>query len=489
MKRPDSLQRLTAWLPQIVLILCLLQPCMDVLSFWLERAGSSNTITLALRFGVLFFMVFLGFLLSDRRKYYFITAAVLLVFTLCHVAACISAGYVSPLEDLTNLVRIYQLPLTALSFITYLRREPRCLEAIKRGFFWCFILILAVELLSVVTGTNPYTYPNKTLGILGWFYFANAQSAILSMLVPVAIVFVLEKKSFHPLSALAICLAAFGVLYFFATRLSYASLLGCGAALTLSLLILRKTKGYPACRAAFVLLLCTALAAGCYRLSPMYRNAQMVADNLVLKQEDIDTMVASDTAAAAEAGLTGEERQLASLRSAYEKYLPGPTQRFGLARTAELYRYSTDAGVIADVRLERLNFCRMLRKDSPRSASFFGMELGRMSQDGVVYDVENDFHGIFYLCGGVGLALMLAFLLWFLLRIGVVLCRSFREYFTLEAVGFGIALLCCLAHAYFTAGVLRRPNTTFYMALVLAAVYHLTRRTPKKIEKNNEDSI
>lgn len=462
---------------------------MDVLSFWLERSGISNTVTLFLRLGVLSFMVFLGFLLSDRRKDYFITAAVLVAFTLCHAAACMSAGYVSPLGDLTNLVRIYQLPLTTLSFITYLRRESRCLEAIEKGFFWCFMVILAVEVLSVVTGTNPYTYPNKALGILGWFYFANAQSAILSMLVPVAIVFVLEKKHFAPLPTLAIGLAGFGVLYFFATRLSYASLLGTGAALTLSLLILRKTKGYPACRAIFILLLCTILAAGCYRLSPMYQNAQMVADNLVLKQEDIDAMVVSDTAAAAEAGLTEEERQLASLRSAYEKYLPGPTQRFGLARTAELYRYSTDAGVIADVRLERLNFCRMLLEDSPQSASFFGMELGRMSQDGVTYDVENDFHGIFYLCGGVGLGLMLVFLLWFFLRIGVVLCRNFHEYFTLEAAGFGIALICCLAHAYFTAGVLRRPNTTFYMALVLAAVYHLTRRMPKQIDKNNEVSI
>ena len=483
MERTVLSQRLAGRLPLIVFLLCLLQPCMDVLSFWLERAGISNAITLALRLGILFFMVFLGFLLTDRRKYYYMTAALLLAFTLCHVAACISAGYVSPLEDLTNLVRIYQLPLTALAFITYLRREPRCLEAMKRGFFWCLMVILAVELLSIATGTNPYTYPNKALGILGWFYFANAQSAILSMLVPVAIVFVLEKKDFHPLFALAICLAGFGVLYFFATRLSYAALLGTGIALTLSLLILRKTKGYPACRAAFVLLLCTVLAAGCYRLSPMYRNTQMVADNLALKQEDIDTMVASDTAAAAEAGMTEEERQLASLRSAYEKYLPGPTQRFGLARTAELYRYSTDAGVIADVRLERLNFCRMLLEDSPRSAVFFGMELGRMSQDGVTYDVENDFHGIFYLCGGVGLGLMLVFLLWFLLRIGVVLFRNFREYFTLEAVGFGIALICCLAHAYFTAGVLRRPNTTFYMALILAAVYHLTRRNPESLDK------
>ena len=41
---------------------------------------------------------------------------------------------------------------------------------------------------------NPYTYRDqKTVGVCGWFYFANSQSAILTMLVPVSLCFVLEK--------------------------------------------------------------------------------------------------------------------------------------------------------------------------------------------------------------------------------------------------------------------------------------------------------
>ena len=40
------------------------------------------------------------------------------------------------------------------------------------------------------------------------------------------------------------------------------------------------------------------------------------------------------------------------------------------------------------------------------------------------------------------------------------LIKDFRKYFTVEAGAFGIALCLCLVYAYFTAGVLRRPNAS-----------------------------
>lgn len=467
--------RLATRLPQIVLILCLLQPCLDVLSYWLDHAGLSNTPTLLLRFALLGCMVLLGFLLTERRGYYFITAGILAVYTAGHLFFCWKNGYMDPVGDLTNLVRIYQLPLITLSFITCLRRNEKCLSSIRLGFTLSLGLILLVELLSVLTGTNPYTYPNKSIGLLGWFYFANAQSAILSMLVPVAVAFLLERFRYHPLWSFLCSLAAFAMLYFFATRLAYAALLGTAVAFFVALLLLKKLQKSPSGRAAVTLLLCAILAVGLVSFSPMEKNSEMVAANKILKQADIDALVAADAAAAEAEGLSGDELRLASLRSAYEKYLPGPTGRYGLERTAAVYDHSTDAGVLADERLQKLNYCRMLLEDQPISR-LFGLELADMTFDGEIYDVENDFHGIYYLCGAVGLALLLVFLLWFLWRILAALFRDFKGRFTMETVGYGVALICSLAHAYFTAGVLRRPNTTFYLAVILAAVWALTRK-------------
>ena len=44
---------LTSRLPQLMMALILLQPVLDILSFWQDQIGEDNTLTLALRFGML----------------------------------------------------------------------------------------------------------------------------------------------------------------------------------------------------------------------------------------------------------------------------------------------------------------------------------------------------------------------------------------------------------------------------------------------------
>ncbi len=475
MKLSRTRQGSNSWLPTFMLILCVIQPLLDVASFWLDRLGLSNAPTTVLRFLMLALVVGVGFVLSERKGYYLGLAGILAALTAGHIIACSQWGYGAPLADLANTLRIYQLPMMTLSFITMVRKDPACIESIKKGFLICLLLCAGVELLSVITDTNPYTYRDqKTVGICGWFYFANSQSAILTMLVPVSICYVLEKTK-KTLPTVLVSVTGLGVLYFFATRLAFAALIGTGFGVAICLLFFRKTMDVK--KPVIILLICTVVALAAVPLSPMVKNDMLVARNKILKQQDIDAMVAADEAAAIEAGLEGEELAVARLSSAYGKYLAGPAGHFGLERTAKLYNCSTDAGDIADVRRARLNFCKMLLEDQPGLSFWFGMEREDMSHDGITYDVENDLHGIFYLCGVVGLVLMLLFLGWFLFRIGAALLHNFQTVFTLQAVGCGIGILCCLVHAYCTAGVLRRPNVTFYLAALLAVSYGLTQKT------------
>ena len=475
MKRSDFVLRL----PAFVFILCVLQPCLDVLSYWLDAMGTGNALTTLLRFAMLAVVVLVGFFLSQRKGYYFALAAVLAALTAGHVAACVADGYHAMVDDLANMLRIYQLPLMTLAFITFIRLNSACLTSVRSGFLWSLLIIAVVEVLSVVTGTNPWSYPNKEVGILGWFYFANSQSAILSTIVPVAIAWVVERSKGKLLPVFAVTLVGMGTLYFLATRLAYAALVGTGLVLAAALVILAKTKGVKRTAALVVILACTAAALAGYAVSPMAENARLVEQNRLLKMADIQQKVAFDEAQAIAAGLEGTALQEARLQSAYEEYLPGVTGYFGLPRTAARYGYSEDVDVIADMRLQRLRFNEMLVEDSSPLTFWFGLEREDISHDGITYDVENDFHGIFYLCGAVGLVLMIVFIGFFLVRILLALLRDFKGVFTLEAAGCGAALICSLAHAYFTAGVLRRPNATFYLAVILAVAWGLTQKQGK----------
>ena len=483
MKQNPLARALRPRLPRLVLILCLIQPLMDVLSYWMDYAGMNNTITLLLRLVILVFMVLTGICLSRRRRSYMIMAAVLLLLTVGHVVVCCCYGYQDPISDLTNLVRIYQLPLTVMVFITYMKEDARCLEAVKSGFLGSLGIIVAVEILATLTATDPHTYTNKAVGVIGWFITPNAQSAILSMLVPVAVICVAGRKKLKPGWVFAIGLVGFGVLYLFATKLAYAALLGCALGLAVSCLILKAVGKVPAGRAAAVFAVFVLAAVLLVNVSPMVRNNEMVAENALRKQETITAAVEQDEVAAAAMGLTGQELRTESLRTAYEIYAPGVVGRFGLETVAECYGYSTDVSVVASARMEKRTFNALLMEEQPLSC-LFGVELGDLTFEGRTYDAENDFHGIYYLCGGAGVLLLALFIGYFLLRIVRVLIKEFRRYFTLEAAGFGIALICGLAHACFTAGVLRRPNANFYLAVILAVVYVLTVSGPK--ERKNE---
>ncbi len=475
--------RLIQALPGLIVALFVLQPLMDVLSYWLSTSGMGNTLSLALRFSVLAAVTAAGYLLSDRRRVYWAAAGILLAFALCHIAAVLQAdaataagageatGWRPLLEDLANYVRVVQMPVFALCFITFLRKNENSYSAIQKGFFAALLVIAAVELLSVVTHTNPYTYANKSLGILGWFATTNAQSAILTMIVPVVIMGAIRRKGKAWLPQLAVCALGFAMLFFFGTRLSFLAILATAVGLAFTILVAAREKK----RVIAVLLVCAAVCVGCFPYSPMYQNQLRVAHNAVLKQENIDARVESDGAVARRHHLEGVHYERARLVGAYHFYLDGLVEKYGIARVAERYDYSTDAAVITNARLAKKNFCRMMMEDAPSLSRFFGLELGDMRYHGKNYDLENDFHGVYMLYGLAGIGLLALFLLYFLGLILWALVKDARRYYTLEAGAYGIALVMAMLHAYATAGLLRRPNASFYLSVILSVIYYLVK--------------
>jgi len=472
-----ALQKKPSRLQLFVFLLIVIQPFMDVLSFWVDAAGAGNLGTLLLRLVVLLCTVLTGFFLSRKKAAWLCLFAVLLLHAAGHAAGCLQSGYDAPLADLTNLVRIYQLPLTVFAFVSFFRRDEGCLRVVAPAFAVNLAVIALVELLATLTGTDPHTYANKAIGVLGWFSTTNAQSAILSMLVPTVLAWFAGKK--HPLWLAAACLVCFSLLFLFATRLAYASLVACAFAMAGGCLIIGRLQKTSMVRIAAVLAAFGIAALLCYRVSPTFQNTRRLAENALLKQQDIDSLVAADEATAAVSGLAGEEAELARLQSAYKKYLPRVTERFGLEAAAEAYDYSVDVSDLSAPRREKLTFCRLLLKEQP-GCSFFGVERQDLIRGELISDPENDFHAIRYLCGWVGLGLLLAFLGAILFRIVRALCTRFSAVFTLSALGCGISLLCGLAHAYFTESVLRRPNSNFYLAVLLAVAFMLTANTEKR---------
>ena len=468
-------------LPVLVFLFCIAQPILDVLSYWQSYYELSGLLISVPRALLILCLLGAGYLYSAHKKLYWALGIGLLLYLAGHVAACCAYGEWDVIADLTVQLRILLIPLMTLAFLTILRRNELCLRAMEQGFAVNMAIFLLVAVLSTVTGTDPHTYYEKEIGILGWFVWGNSQSAILSILTPIVITWTERRFSGKPLPVISVTILCFGLLYACATRLAYATLIASGLGLSVCLLISdRRKRGLAA-----GILLSAAVFAAFYPLSPTHANQEAMKQTAQIKQERIDAAVSDYV----EPGTRRTENPEA-LKAAYRFYLQGMVDRFGLERVAEAYDYSIDQKQIFDRRAKLLRFCGFLMEDAPTISHVFGLPSSSMQQWTLRYsyyrdewtegpelfDVENDLHGIYFQCGLVGAVLFLAFLLSFGAKALIAMLRRFRAVFDFEFCAFAGAYCYLLLYAYYTSSVVRWLNTSVYLAAILAGLWLLSSR-------------
>lgn len=479
-----------------VIAYCVVQPVLDVMGYWQQVLGLGNLLTTAIRSLLLAGAGVLGFLLSDRKRAYVLMAAVLAALTGLHIAANLPGGYQEPMTDIANLARLYLLPVSTLCFITCLKRGGRrVFRAMKIGLSADLAIILLVELVSVVTGTGRATYVKEQIGVIGWFVWGNCQSAILSMLTPLVICWTLERWRDRLLPVALVTLAAEAALYFFGARLTFASLVASGLGVGVCLLLIDRSRW----RQALAILLITGMFACAYPVSPAARRLRSLAESNQRNERETQSLRESLPGEGSEPGREAQTEP-ESLEALYRHYFPAVIDRFGTERVAEKYGYTRDAAVLGDVRICKRVACELLMEEAPAASRFFGLnvslfhipaanaasegESGATAEGKVSVEVENDFHGIYYVLGWTGLGLIVAFLLYFGLRALLCVLREPKKSFTLDMVGFAGAYVFALIHAYFTVSVLRRNNASVYLALVLAGLWYLSGRGPARRDLN-----
>ena len=174
----------------------------------------------------------------------------------------------------------------------------------------------------------------------------------------------------------------------------------------------------------------------------------------------------------------------------YWKYLgvkPDLIDRFTMDRVLMQYRMSTDVAMLIDARVMERNYADLVFQDSDLPTKLLGFEVSEMGPDGYdgSYDMENDWHAIFYYYGYLGFALYVCFVLYFLLRMGKKLrasglksCLTLENFFLLLTLGLIIGL------AHFSGATLRRPNVSIWFSLVLALIYYATEIRDAEVQKN-----
>ena len=487
----------------LVIFLCISQPVLDAVGYWQQTLGMGNALTMTIRMILLAGSVFLGFLFSKRKRVYLITAAILAALTAGHIYACSQNpnGYIAPITDIINLIRIYFLPLMTICFISFLRCNKEVYPALVKGLVIDVALIAAIQLISSLTGTDPHTYSDDGIGILGWFLWTNSQSAILAMLVPIAICWSLIhwKKHLHFVALVTVVSEA--TLFALAPRLAFASMVASGFGIALCLLLTDRSRW----RQVLVITIITALFTAAIPISPMYRrlnfnNIREAQAEERIKEMNIQIQIVTEPLTEAPSGETApsnptyaepkvilDEQNADKLESLYrsQNSIWSMVDRFGRDRVFEIYEYTLDPTVLGNARTMKIHFCELLMEESGLASHLFGLNLAEMTYrraekgtDAIDnYDVENDLHGVYFLTGYVGLGIMILFLLSFGIRAFVAVLRDRKRFFMLPLCAFSLSYGLGIIHSIFTASVLRRNNASIYLSVILAVLWYLTQNS------------
>lgn len=483
--------------PGVVFALLLIQPFLDVISYWATEWEFTGLTTL-FRFAMFASVMLYSFLISDKKRVYVIFGGVLCIYWLCHMIACIKSqgGYVSPVSDVNNFLRTVHLPLFTLAFITMFKKSDEVPVYVQKAFLINLIVMLHFLVLSYMTGTQVYTYVYNKVGLMGWASVHNSQSAILAFVVPLILLFAYKTKS--KIFFYAASVVSFINLFFVGTKVDYFSIIIIAVGFAI-MLVITGEKDILYYAILFALVLISLL---CYKTSTAY---DVMGDHTASMEQKQDYLEVLLDPADTEKPIEFEENQSLSskisreiydaldpmtkynINSIYHLYLGPVVQRYGFDRVFEKYDYSLVVSNLTATRQKKRFFAEMAWEDSDFFTKCFGYEYVTLIEDytytdykGVerttqyVFDLENDFPSVYYYSGYVGTALYALFIAYIACLVLISLIKKFKETLTVENGVVGITIILMLSVSQFSGNVLRRPNASIYVSVILAYAYYLT---------------
>ena len=466
-----------------LMALIVMQPLLDIIAFWTKNPDG----TLAGYVRLLIMVCLPLYLLitlhgSERKSFIFWMLGIGLVCAL-HIANTIRTGPVSLGFDISYTAKVAQMPILAVCFMYSIKNDQTRNQAYWGLFFAAGITAAALGL-SVLTGTANCTY-GEGLGVSGWVIDDNrcANSIILVTLAAFSIF--CAVKSDKPFVNIAVPVIAAVVLIANGTMTCYMSIFVIFIGFAVFLLLEKKIRGCNLNRLAVIALVAVAIAsAAAYPLTPKSKIKQTQSDFAELTQDDFNDELG---ALGYDLDSMSNEEKLSNpeIHTALEDYYwkclwiitPNMFERFDIDEIMLKYDLTTDAATLIDTRTIKNAYASLMWDHSDTLTKLFGIDVSDIWLTGGM-DLENDWPAIRYYYGYVGFAAYAAFILYFVYLIIRRLCRDFKGSFTADNFILLVTFALLIGLAQYSGAVLRRPNVSIYLALVLGLIHYQTAVNP-----------
>ena len=349
----------------------------------------------------------------------------------------------------------------------------------------------ALENINPKVAKSYRNYRDYKIGYTGWFANANSQSIILISMAPFIIYYAIKKK--NKIGIIFSMLTVTLVLLSNGTTAGYLSVFvifaGFAVFFTFDLLIKkgRKCKGNLAMIAACLAVI--VLSGVIYPYTPKYAmdtydTYKREEENVKIAEKQKEIIKEDDTLTLEE--ILSDPKMKQDLIDMYEDELnPKLVAKYGAERVLEQYGWMPDSYTLADVRMQKRINAKLVWEDSNLLTKFFGIEFTEMED----YDLENDYPAIFYYYGYVGFGLYIIFLAYFIFLIIKTVVINFKNSFFFFNFALAITYVLQLGLAQFSGAILRRPNASIYMSLIIGLIYYQCMNASKQNITKKENEI
>lgn len=460
-----------------IYILIISQPLLDLLAYF--TSSQSGTISGLIR---LFFMVFLVifiFIFKKPSKKFIIVISILLFYFVLHFINGFRVGYLNPISDISYAAKVAYMPVVAVCLTILFRSDDYEGKTIL-GFNVNLLIIILVLILSYITDSYTATYEGY-IGISGWVPDSNrcCHSDILATLCIFAALTIFTSRNnlikFVGLPVLFVLLITNG------TRSCYGTLLIITVGYPLYLIIeciIKKIKFDK-----IKLIICAisislfVLAFIIYPITPRHEMDTKRNYQLEKVEKDFADKISSlgyDAYSVSKEELA-EDPNLKSefsdyyLRMTYSS-LPILVETYGTDRIMQAMNYTIESSKLADTRVMKKLYASFIFADSDIISKLLGFEIGRLGDQNSA-DLENDWFALFYYYGYLGFGLYILGIIILVIRIIKKFFINFSENFTIFSFTIYICFFIQLGLGYFSGAILRRPNASIYLSIVISMIY------------------
>lgn len=470
-----------------LMLLIVIQPVLDILAFWTK--SPDGTLAGYIRLLIMLALpLYLLFTLKEKKRFVLSMAAIALV-CLLHILNCMRVGYVSMAFDISYAAKTAQMPILAVCFLYCIRNEQTRNQAYWGLFFAAAITAASIGL-SWITGTANVTY-GAGLGISGWVIDDNrcANSVIVVTLAAFS-VFCAVKSDKILVNILVPVLALLALLSN-GTKACYFAVFAVFTGFALFLIAEKFLKGTALKKPVVVTLLALSLVAVLVTpYTPMYKVRFSQTSFAEQNQGEVEAKLSElgyDFESLTQEDILNDP----VVRRVYEDYyrkmiwsiMPNMFDRFTLDEILLKFDLTTDAKTLIDVRQIKSAYASMMWDRSDALTKLFGIDVSDIWLTGSC-DLENDWPAIYYYYGIVGFGAYAAFVLYFVWLIIRRLFKNFKTAFTADNFILLITFVLFIGLAQFSGSVLRRPNVSVYMAVVLGLIHYQTVVKPVDEENN-----